>query len=429
MISISPKLNRAHRQSLYPYYAGYSYGFVHEVLSCYAFDKGFVLDPWSGTGLTSVVAKEFGCKSMGIDINPVMTTIAKANNTPRELAPSISSIKDDILKKFKTSKNYFDENDALNLWFDKDSVGSLRGFERIINKLLVSSELNYSISIDEKKLSSLASFFYIAFFKVVKKLVKFKFSTTNPTWIKLARFESEKISVSRNSIVELFDNFLEEQLFLLNCIEYTNFSSDLATFTTANSRKIPLADKSVDHVLTSPPYCTRIDYAVAMRPELAVLGIQNNIDFKELRAQTTGAPVIRNQLLELNENWGKSCTKFLESVRRHPSIASKSYYYTNLLQYFDDMYYSFNEIARVCRLGANVGIVVQDSFYKNLHNNLPVFFEEMLSDFGFIKINDMSFKSNSFDNINPKSLKYQKKQKTREFFLSFKKMKESNHDR
>lgn len=419
MILTTPKLNQAHKQSLYPYYAGYAYGFVHEALSTYAKDGGLVLDPWSGTGLTSVVAKQLGCQSLGIDINPVMTTIAKANNISPELSPSISAIKIDIIKKFKFAKNNFREDDALNLWFDRPSVGLLRSFERIINKLLVCAQSNNSIFYDDKNLSSLASFFYISLFKVVKKLVKIQFSTSNPTWIKIAKSEEEKISVNKGYIVELFDEFLEEQLYLINNIEYFNAPSELVKFSTASSRKIPLSDNTVDQVLTSPPYCTRIDYAVAMRPELAVLGIINNAGFKELRAQTIGAPIIRQQELEPNVKWGKSCNEFLNQVKEHPSAASQGYYYSNFLQYFDDMYCSFKEISRVCKKGTNVGIVVQDSFYKDLHIDLPIFFEEMLLNFDFIKTKDTSFKSNSFDNINPKSAKYHKKQKSREFFLNF----------
>ena len=58
-------------------------------------------------------------------------------------------------------------------------------------------------------------------------------------------------------------------------------------------------------------------------------------------------------------------------------------------------------------------------FYKDLHNNLPIYFEEMLSSLSFKKIDSIAFKSNSFDNINKKSAQYQKPKKPQEFFLSF----------
>lgn len=54
-MSITPKLNPSKKSTLYPYYAGYSYDFVLEVLSPYKETRTSVLDPWSGTGLTSLL--------------------------------------------------------------------------------------------------------------------------------------------------------------------------------------------------------------------------------------------------------------------------------------------------------------------------------------------------------------------------------------
>jgi hypothetical protein len=56
----------------------------------------------------------------------------------------------------------------------------------------------------------------------------------------------------------------------------------------ASSESLPIGDKSVDFILTSPPYCTRIDYAVATMPELALIGYKLNSDFKSLRKQLIG---------------------------------------------------------------------------------------------------------------------------------------------
>ena len=133
----------------------------------------------------------------------------------------------------------------------------------------------------------------------------------------------------------------------------------------------------------------------------------------------TGSTTIRKQRVYSKQQWGLECNRFLNQVKEHSSIASKGYYHTNLLQYFDDIYNSFYEISRVCKVGANFSLVVQDSFYKDIHNNLPLFFEEMLVGLNFKKTDIVSFKSNSFDNINPRSAKYVKKQKTREFFINF----------
>src|SRR5207247_7810722 len=45
-----------------------------------------------------------------------------------------------------------------------------------------------------------------------------------------------------------------------------------STIMLADTSTMALEDESVDLALTSPPYCTRIDYTAATRIELAVLG-------------------------------------------------------------------------------------------------------------------------------------------------------------
>lgn len=421
MISITPKLNPSKKSTLYPYYAGYSYDFVLEVLSPYKETRTSVLDPWSGTGLTSVVAKQLGLESQGFDINPVMTIIAKANNIHNELSPSILSISQDIIKRFHYNKslNIDYDNEPLNLWFDKESSQYIRSLELLIYKVLVSQTKRESLYVNENNLTSLSSFFYVALFRFVKDIVKNKFSSSNPTWIKIAKNEEQKISFSKNYLIENFNEIIQQQLLIIQQVTYFNYNANNVNFMTANSKNLPVKDKSVNCILTSPPYCTRIDYAVSMRPELAILGLAHHQYFQNFRQELIGSPTIRQNVVQQNPLWGNSCNDFLDKVKAHSSVASSGYYHTNLVQYFDDMYNSFTELSRVCKPNAMLGLVVQDSFYKELHNDLATFFEEMLLSLNFIKTDSISFKSNSLNNINPKSIKYQKQKKPVESFLKF----------
>lgn len=420
----TPKLSKSDKINdftLYPYYAGYSHEFVNEVLQRAKNQDSFILDPWSGTGLTCTVAKTLGCQSLGVDINPVMTIIAKANNIHSEMSPSIQALSQDIIRKFKYQKKQINtENDPLSLWFVSKSVALLRKFELIIYKLLVKGVKRESLQVSDTDLSSLASFFYIALFKLVKSIVKSYFSSSNPTWIKVAKAETKKIEVSKQYIIDTFTKIIESQLAVITSIDHFDLPNQLTDFVTASSKNIPLEENSVDYILTSPPYCTRIDYAVAMRPELAVLGLADNSNFKQFRQHVIGSPTVQKAEIMPNHLWGGACNTFLSRVKEHSSVASATYYHTTLLQYFNDMYQSFEELARVCKPNSQLDIVVQDSFYKELHNNLPLFFEEMLSELNFFKEDSIAFKSNSFNNINPKSAKYKKSKKPQEFYLSFK---------
>src|SRR5262249_18814264 len=63
---------------------------------------------------------------------------------------------------------------------------------------------------------------------------------------------------------------------------------------TADARALPLARDRVALVLTSPPYCTRLDYVVSSSFELATLGIGRDFpEFGALRRASMGTPLAR----------------------------------------------------------------------------------------------------------------------------------------
>ena len=72
-----------------------------------------------------------------------------------------------------------------------------------------------------------------------------------------------------------------------------------------NSRMLP--------GFTLPPYCTRIDYIIASRPELAVLGYRED-DLHALRREMVGTPTIRRETPTHMDDWGSTATEFLASV-------------------------------------------------------------------------------------------------------------------
>ena len=75
--------------------------------------------------------------------------------------------------------------------------------------------------------------------------------------------------------------------------------------------------------------------------------------------------------------WGTTCNTFLEQLVHHKSKASKSYYYKNHIQYFDAIYRSLAELHRILIPHGRCILVVQDSYYKDIHNDLPQIFIEM----------------------------------------------------
>src|SRR5439155_16885723 len=145
----------------------------------------------------------------------------------------------------------------------------------------------------------------------------------------------------------------------------------------ASSLRLPLVSNSIDAAVSSPPYCTRIDYVRATLPELAVIGHPNGRVIRRLRERMIGTPTI-DQIEEYkSEDWGTTCSRFLSAVESHTSKASSTYYLKYYHQYFASIFASLKEIDRVLKPGGQCVLVVQDSYYKAKKINLPRMFIEM----------------------------------------------------
>lgn len=313
-------------------------------------------------------------------------------------------------KSLSQKRNSFlDDSDPLLVWFDTPSATYIRNLELVIYQLLVNVTGRPSSRLDTEKLSGLACFFYTGLFKVIRLLVKSKFSSSNPTWIKSPKSFEAKLTIDKISIAQKFSEATLNQVRLME-LRTTPFSNTQVktntTFSTATSTKIPIEDSQIDLVLTSPPYCTRIDYAILTKPELAVIGFDMRKELKHLRNTMIGTPTVHTKLLIGDEKWGPACNTFLQHMSAHQSLASQSYYLKNHLQYFDSMYKSLLEVHRVLKVGGNAVIVVQDSYYKDLHNNLPLFITQIAENIGFQKNKQIDYAVTSMSVINAKSRKY-----------------------
>lgn len=360
-------LGKERATALYPYYAGYSASFVASALKHSIIpDTGAVLDPWNGSGTTTKVCAETGRPSIGFDLNPCMVVVAKAQILQRSVDASLGRILRTLVRR-ATKLQRVPSDDPLLDFFDGESSRAIRGFAAAINDVLVDKGI---LKVDPRErfrdLSSLAAFYYVLLFRVVRKAVSSQ-QASNPTWIKLPK--GSKLSLRFDSLVAGLDEELASarggSLALDQGITPTSCDIELA-----DSRDIPLANGSVSAVITSPPYCTRIDYAVATRVELAVIGLGSASGFGALRTSLIGST-----LTSKNAGLDALCLpdavqEVLTRIKRHPSKASATYYYQTFLEYFVGVNQSIGEIARVLSERGAAVIVVQDSYYKDEHIDL-----------------------------------------------------------
>jgi len=409
------------RDEWYRYYAGFSGNFARELIHSFGAGKRLtVMDPWNGSGTSTTAAVLCGHRAIGIDLNPVMAVVAKARILPRTELSSVRPLLADIARKALNSNHADSDDDPLLTWFAPAAAAAIRGIDRAIHTLLVSEVPTGSTFQSASEMSAIAAFFYVALFRAVRHLLA-RFDSSNPTWIKRPASPRARI---RPSLVEVIQIFTSQVCEMSGTIRTEQNEWDLAgaecTIKVASSENVPLPDQSVDLVLSSPPYCTRIDYGVATSPELAVLGFPITERFHDLRKILIGTPTIRGGSYGVDTTWGKTCNAFLRRVLRHPSKAAKSYYYKTYVQYFAAISSSVTEISRCVKREGSCAIVVQDSYFKDIRADLPAMFAEIASERGLLLSRRLDFPmSQTLVHINTKSRLYRSSSTAVESVLCF----------
>lgn len=398
----------------YNYYAGYSHTFTQKIIeSAELSSDAVILDPWNGAGTTTLMSSVTGFHSIGVDLNPVMRVIAKAKQATKADIKFVKSRLNKINAKIRVATL---NEDLLNVWFDVNSIECIRKIEKCI------LGENIHTSTTEKVLTLTASqcLMYTALFNCVRAYL-IEFIPSNPTWIKKPKSDVDKIDISWSKLKEQYISYVKDMIDGISIIEH-DWSPNLSNITIGSSTNLPVESSSIDFILTSPPYCTRIDYGIATLPELSILCVNGEDEVDAIRRKLMGTTTVPKNVEGKAIGLPDNCIVFLEGVKLHRSKASKTYYYKNLIQYFCDLNSSITEINRVLKTNSKFICVVQDSYYKDLHCDLPRMVIEMAELLELRLIENIEFESKkNMANLNRKTKQYRKKSIAFENVLIFKK--------
>ena len=425
----NPKLTRADRlPNGWRFYPAFSFDFANKYLERYAADQHTVLDAWNGSGTTTAAAAGLGIKAIGLDLNPAMRVLARsrvAGSRALWLACAVS-------KKLPRSRpdNWIVDllTDPLSAWFSPSSVLNIRCLQTVLTKTIYQTAGRHSRTKREEQelIDDLSSVFATAMFAVVRETLD-DYLTSNPTWIRIpkncdAGVEVLKWPSLRSRFVEA-TNALVTHLSAQGISDRDGFVRPKLGI--SSSTALPLRDSSISTLVSSPPYGTRIDYAVATAFECAVLGLRRDNEFADLRQKLIGTTTVAGdgQLTASVRKWaGPTCSEFLMTVKNHPSHASATYYLKNWLGYFQGISTSLSEIHRVLRPEGQCTLVVQDSHYKEIRAPIQEIFEEMARRHGMEAVGRYDFRAiRSMGLIHPHANAWRDSSTATESVLVFKK--------
>ena len=387
----------------YRYYAGYSRSFVRDILRLLP-EEALVLDPWNGSGTTTTVAAESRLDCVGVDLNPAMVVIARAALLSDEDVEVIRHQASE-LRTLRSTKARLDADDPLLEWLDRASVARVRALQVTVIGL---PRLGLS---DIASLGAVSAFWLTALFQIVRRATK-AWESSNPTWVKSRQGKPAAKLFWRSMTREMCD-------LAASAVAVAPAGGLSSRVVLGSSTDLTQLGIEPDLVLGSPPYCTRIDYAVATRVELSVLGMAVPEQLalrRELLGTTTVPPSLSTGASEV----GDSARRLLDKIYNHRSKASRTYYWKWFAQYIDGYAASLFQLANVASRSGMIGLVVQDSYYKEVHIDLARITVDILALHGWTHDRSYSFPvRRSFAQINPRAVAYRDGKQPREQALFF----------
>lgn len=266
------KETRSYTHGFHPWAAKYNAGLARALIERFSNRGALVLDPFCGSGTTLVEAKLEGRVSVGFDVNPLAALISRVKVTPLTgeqlgLLPmilsgcraSVSQLYSDGLHKGildigvaaqGAPAAVYPEFPNLEHWFEPDMLGELAAVKGTID-----------VSVSD---TNLRDFLLVAFSAVV---------------VPASRQESETryAAVSKRHRPFTVPALLERRVaeMMSGMREFSSMATGAAAIAHCHDarEKWPVASRSVDLVLTSPPYANTYDYYLYHKLRMVWLGM------------------------------------------------------------------------------------------------------------------------------------------------------------
>lgn len=301
-----------------------------------------VLDPMMGSGTVLAIAKANGHRAIGTDVDPLavlMSTVWTRAIQPADVLNEAVRVLEDAKRNFaklRVGDAYPEHADAetrefIRYWFDPYSRRQLTALVR---------------SIDTVRDKSVRDLLWCAFSRQI---------ITKQAGVSRALdlSHSRPHRVFEYAPRKPFNVFGEAVEDVLNgCIWTTTKEIGPRTYASlGDARRLRLADRSIDLVVTSPPYLNAIDYIRCSKFSLVWIG-ENIGQLRIIRGTSIGAEVA-----------GVQCSKGVNHIMRVTQLrgALPERMQRILERYIHDMIRSLNEVARVLKKNGRAVFVVGEN--------------------------------------------------------------------
>ncbi len=359
------------------YSAGFSATWVEGVIA--ELKPKIVLDPFAGSGTVCVAADKLGVNSYGIEAHPFVYRLAQG-----KLSWEINT--DEFLEAIAEIKNL-----AANLqpkFPDKMPV--------LLNKCYTEDILIYLFKIRQAYLKlapTLSEELQSLTFLAISATLRLSSYVGTAQWqYILPNKRKAKIYKPLNALDAQVALMLEDMRYM-QCLR----TASQATLLKEDARILEsIPDKSIDLVITSPPYANNYDYADATRLEMTFWGEVNSWGdlhdtVRKFLIRSSSQHVSKDRLkldiliadpsLEPIRDELIPVCKELEKVRE--TKAGNKAYHTMIAAYFIDMGSVFHALRRVTTSDCKICFVVGDSAPYGVYVPVEQWFGKLANEAGF----------------------------------------------
>lgn len=330
-----------------------------------------IIDPFNGSGTTTLTSSLKGHKSVGIEVNPFTSFLSetkiknvddkKIDTWKSALSKSVEKGSKSNLLEFST----FSKKENLDKWLFNDSV--LNAFEGGWNLT------NTIPSPNLKKLFKLA-------------LISSAMQNCNASKDgKCLRYRDNWLRNGFNK--ETFLASLTANIEQIKADISTHPIKDNSTIINGDCRKIIKSSKLIDKFklcITSPPYLNTFDYTDIYRPEL-FLGkfVNTNGELHNLRLKTVRSHIQAKWKFPTTSNFGLLYEKTMTHVNQNIENLMSKNIPLMIQAYFEDMYNILTMLKSKADENAQVWFVVSNSAYADMEVPVDLIIADIGSQVGW----------------------------------------------
>ena len=355
----------------------YSIQVVEEIIQNHPAPK-LVLDPFSGTGTTPLVAMSKGCVAHAVDVNPFLVWLGNLKlsffdpGSGNELQKAAQQIAEQCCDNNDASPLWYPDIHQIEKWWDAEVLAVL-------------SSIHDAISRQKKR--HIADLLKVAFCRVMIANAHVSFGHQSMSFKSQSR---NLFDESLNPKEELLEEFLLAVKLVSETLtlDFKHVESKVFQGDSRNLHEV-LPENQYDLVMTSPPYPNRMSYIRELRPYMYWLGFLTSgreageLDWKAMGGTWGCATSMLGKwqpspCLDIPY---KGFSQVLSGIRKNNAILANYVH-----RYFEDMTVHIQSLKKVLSPNATCYYVVGNSVFYDVLLPVEEIFQAIFYSEGFSEV-------------------------------------------